>query len=68
MLCYFSPVIGAIIADGYIGLYKTIVSLSIIYLIGEIIVTLTSIIPLGAPNLVGPCIGLIIIAIGTGGN
>ena len=60
-------------------------------MIGEIIVTLTSIIPLGivyefqflsniylnntvenekilgAPNLVGPCIGLIIIAIGTGG-
>jgi len=55
------------VADGFIGLYKTIVSLSIVYLIGEVIVTLTSIKPLGAPNLAGPLIGLFIISIGTGG-
>ncbi|RNA30350.1 solute carrier family 15 member 2-like [Brachionus plicatilis] len=66
-LCYFTPILGAIIADGFIGLYSTIVSLSVVYLIGEIIVTLTSIAPLGAPNVYGPVIGLILIAFGTGG-
>lgn len=66
-LCYFTPILGAIIADGFIGLYSTIVSLSVVYLIGEIIVTLTSITPLGAPNVYGPIIGLVLIAFGTGG-
>ena len=32
---------GAVIADGFIGLYKTILSLSIIYFIGMLILTLT---------------------------
>ncbi len=41
--------------------------MSIVYFIGEVIVTLTSIKPLGAPNLAGPLIGLFIISIGTGG-
>lgn len=67
MLCYFTPILGAVIADGYIGLYKTIFSLSIFYAIGQVVLTVTSIGPLGAPNIVGPMIGLVIIAIGTGG-
>ncbi|CAF0821688.1 unnamed protein product [Brachionus calyciflorus] len=66
-LCYFTPILGAIVADGFIGLYLTIVILSFVYLGGEIIVTLTSITPLGAPNLWGPIIGLVLIALGTGG-
>ena len=41
MLCYFTPILGAILADGYIGLYKTIISLSIFYAFGEILLTLT---------------------------
>lgn len=68
MLCYFTPILGAVIADGYIGLYKTILSLSIFYAFGQVILTLTSMGPLGAPNIVGPMIGLIIIGIGTGGK
>jgi dipeptide/tripeptide permease len=68
MLCYFSPLMGAIIADGYIGLYRTILYVSCFYLLGETVLTLTSIGPLGAPNIWGPAIGLIIIALGTGGN
>lgn len=68
VLCYFTPVIGAIIADGYLGLYRTILFVSIVYAIGEVILTLTSMIPLGAPNLAGPIIALIIIAAGTGGK
>ena len=67
VVCYFTPVLGAILADGYIGLYKTILSLSILYFVGEIILTLTSMVPLGAPNVLGPAVGLFIIAIGTGG-
>lgn len=67
VLCYFSPLLGAIIADGYIGLYRTILYVSCLYCVGEIVLTLTSIPALGAPNVVGPMIGLVIIAIGTGG-
>lgn len=67
VLCYFTPVIGAVIADGYLGLYRTILYVSIVYCIGEVILTLTSMVPLGAPNLAGPAIALIIIAAGTGG-
>lgn len=68
VICYFTPVLGAILADGYLGLYKTILYVSIVYCVGEIILTLTSAIPLGAPNIAGPAISLFIIAVGTGGN
>ena len=67
VICYFTPILGAILADGYIGLYKTIISFCIFYFIGEMILTLTSMVPLGAPEIYGPCIGLFIVAIGTGG-
>jgi dipeptide/tripeptide permease len=67
MLCYFTPVLGAILADAYFGQYKTIVSLSIVYLIGELVLTLTALKPLGAPNIPGPMVGLLLIALGTGG-
>ncbi|KAG8125194.1 hypothetical protein E2320_020402 [Naja naja] len=36
-LCYFSPVIGAFIADSWLGKYKTIIYLSIVYVIGHVI-------------------------------
>lgn len=67
MLCYFTPLLGAILADGYIGLYRTILYVSCLYCVGEVILTLTSMAPLGAPNIVGPIIALIIIGFGTGG-
>jgi solute carrier family 15 oligopeptide transporter 1 len=68
VVCYFTPLLGAILADGYIGLYKTIVYLSLFYAAGEIVLTLTSMGPLGAPSAIGPLIGLLMIGIGTGGN
>ena len=68
VICYFTPILGAILADGYIGLYKTILSLSCLYFVGELILVLSSMMPLGAPEVYGPCVGLFIIAIGTGGN
>ena len=51
VICYFSPIFGAILSDGYIGLYRTIVSVSFVYFAGEIILTIFSLKPLGAPNL-----------------
>jgi dipeptide/tripeptide permease len=68
VVCYFSPVAGAIIADGYIGLYRTILYISCFYCLGEFVLATTSMRPLGAPNIVGTAVGLIIIALGTGGN
>ena len=41
MLCYSTTILGAMLADGYIGLYKTIISLSVLYALGEIVLTLT---------------------------
>ena len=67
MICYFTPVVGAIISDGYIGQFRTIMYISIIYGFGELILSLTSMKPLGAPNLIGPLIGLLVIGFGTGG-
>lgn len=71
MLCYFSPVAGAILADGYIGLYNTILYVSMFYLLGEVVLAVTSITPIVnlTPGVAwGPAVALIIIAIGTGGN
>ena len=67
MLCCFASLLGALLSDGYIGQYKTIVYVSLIYGFGDLILCLTSIKPLGAPNLAGTLIGLVIIAFGTGG-
>ncbi|XP_065052495.1 solute carrier family 15 member 2-like [Rhopilema esculentum] len=68
MLCYFSPIFGAIIADSFWGKYKTILYISLVYAIGNIVVAITAIPSLlNAVKLVGPMIGLLLIAIGTGG-
>lgn len=37
VVCYFTPLMGAIIADGYIGLYRTILYLSCLYCVGEVV-------------------------------
>ncbi|KAH3753821.1 solute carrier family 15 member 2-like isoform X1 [Dreissena polymorpha] len=64
MLCYFMPLIGAVIADGYVGRYKTILSLSCVYFVGSLVLSLTAMPP---PGRVGASIGLVLIACGTGG-
>ena len=33
-VCYFTPLIGAVVADSYWGKFKTIFILSIVYVIG----------------------------------
>ncbi|KAK3083214.1 hypothetical protein FSP39_016931, partial [Pinctada imbricata] len=64
MLCYFTPLFGAIIADGYIGKFNTIFYISMIYTAGSIVMAATAFPP---PEKVGPLIGLLLIGLGTGG-
>ncbi|XP_075597153.1 solute carrier family 15 member 1 [Balearica regulorum gibbericeps] len=77
-LCYLTPILGALIADSWLGKFKTIVSLSIVYTIGQAVMSVSSINDLtdhnrdGFPDNVSvhialSMIGLILIALGTGG-
>ncbi|KAG2204743.1 hypothetical protein INT46_008326 [Mucor plumbeus] len=67
--CYFTPMLGAIIADGYIGRYWTIIIFSIVYMVGWLILTTTSI-PSALENgagFPGYVVALVVIGFGTGG-
>ncbi|XP_047496619.1 solute carrier family 15 member 2-like isoform X2 [Penaeus chinensis] len=70
MLCYFTPVIGAIIADTFLGRFRTIFYISIIYVIGNGVLSISAIPPI-MPDLntkiAVSLIGLLLIALGTGG-
>ncbi|XP_062957585.1 solute carrier family 15 member 1 [Cynocephalus volans] len=77
-LCYLTPILGAVIADSWLGKFKTIVSLSIVYTIGQVVMAVSSINDLtdhnhdGTPDslpvhVVLSMIGLALIALGTGG-
>ncbi|XP_071418292.1 solute carrier family 15 member 2 isoform X5 [Pithys albifrons albifrons] len=68
-LCYFTPVIGAIMADSWLGKYKTIIYLSIVYVVGHLIKSVGAIPSLGnqAVHVVLSMTGLFLIALGTGG-
>ncbi len=57
---YFTPIFGAIIADYFLGKYKTILSLSIVYCLGHLALALDE-------TRMGLAIGLTLIAIGAGG-
>jgi len=67
MFCYFTPIFGSIIADQLLGKFKTIVYISIIYVLGHLLKTLAAIPTLGIPPVSFSLIGLALIAIGTGG-
>ncbi|NXN02066.1 S15A1 protein, partial [Sylvia borin] len=77
-LCYLTPILGAIIADSWLGKFKTILYLSIVYAIGQTVLSVGSISDLtdrnqdGSPdnvavNIALSMIGLVLIALGTGG-
>jgi solute carrier family 15 oligopeptide transporter 1 len=65
-LCFFKSIVGAIVADAYIGQYKTIVIFSVVYCVGELIVLVVAIESLFKPNLPITLIGLLLVAMGTG--
>ncbi|KFU96134.1 Solute carrier family 15 member 1, partial [Chaetura pelagica] len=77
-LCYLTPILGALIADSWLGKFKTIVCLSIVYAIGQAVTAVSSINDLtdynrdGSPDnltlhIALSMTGLILIALGTGG-
>ena len=57
---YFTPLLGAIVADVFLGKYKTIISLSIVYCLGHLALALDE-------TRLGLSVGLTLIAIGAGG-
>ncbi|KAL2336988.1 hypothetical protein Fmac_011434 [Flemingia macrophylla] len=77
--CYITPLLGAFLADSYLGRYWTIASFATIYVIGMILLTLSA----TAPGIKPPCdangchptsaqtaacfVALYLIALGTGG-
>ncbi|MBX7041584.1 MAG: POT family MFS transporter [Ignavibacteria bacterium] len=60
MANYFFPIIGAIISDVLWGKYKTIITLSIVYVLGHVALAIDE-------SRIGLSIGLTLIAIGAGG-
>ena len=43
MVAYLTPILGAILADSFIGKFKTIFYVSLIYGVGQLIITLGSV-------------------------
>ncbi|KAF7711081.1 solute carrier family 15 member 1b isoform X2 [Silurus meridionalis] len=77
-LCYLTPILGAIIADSWLGKFKTIVYLSIVYTIGQAVMAVSAIHDITDENHDGSpdnmtlhvalsMVGLLLIAFGTGG-
>ncbi|KAK7260537.1 hypothetical protein RIF29_26664 [Crotalaria pallida] len=79
--CYLTSLIGAVVADAYLGLYWTLVVSSMVYSIGMSIIALSASIPaLKPPECLGSLcpaatptqyaffyLGLYVVALGTGG-
>ncbi|KAJ8062266.1 hypothetical protein OCU04_008814 [Sclerotinia nivalis] len=69
MWCYFTPIFGAIVADQYLGRFKAICYFAIVYMVGLLVLVLTSL-PISLENgagLGGFIAAILIIGIGTGG-
>ena len=60
------PPAGAILADSYLGKFKTIFYISIIYSIGNAVMAVTAVKAVGHQQLWGPLLGLFLIGLGTG--
>ncbi|XP_065363170.1 peptide transporter family 1 isoform X2 [Calliphora vicina] len=67
MFVYFLCVFGAIISDSWLGKFKTIFYLSLVYVCGSVLITLGAIPPLNLPATTFTMIGLSLIALGSGG-
>lgn len=67
MLAYFFPLVGGIIADTWLGKFKTIFFVSILYACGGALLSLASVTPLHLPANEFSLLGLVIVAMGTGG-
>ncbi|XP_017472594.1 PREDICTED: peptide transporter family 1 [Rhagoletis zephyria] len=67
MLVYFLCVVGAIISDSWLGKFKTIFYLSLVYVTGSVLVSLGAVPTLNLPANTFTMIGLALIALGSGG-
>lgn len=67
MLAYFFPLFGAVLADSLLGKFRTILYLSIVYAIGQFLLSLSAAPPVGLPSREFSLVGLLLIAFGTGG-
>ena len=65
MVCYFFPLVGAAISDSFLGKYKTILYLSIVYAIGLFGLAISAIPTFQSLTTIG--VGLLFVAVGTGG-
>jgi POT family proton-dependent oligopeptide transporter len=57
---YFLPILGAIISDGFLGKYRTILLLSVVYCLGHLSLAMND-------TRLGLFLGLLLIAFGSGG-
>ena len=60
MVNYFTPILGAVLSDVLWGKYKTIIILSIVYVLGHLALAIDE-------SRIGLTIGLTLIAVGAGG-
>eukprot|EP00055_Hartaetosiga_balthica_P013406 m.68744 g.68744 ORF g.68744 m.68744 type:complete len:809 (+) comp8256_c1_seq1:40-2466(+) len=69
LLSYLTTIFGGMMADSSLGKYRTILYLSIVYLVGITVVSVTAIPSISGdpPSWAGVFSGLLLIAIGTGG-
>ncbi|KAL0852209.1 hypothetical protein ABMA28_000429 [Loxostege sticticalis] len=67
MFAYFFPLIGAMIADGWLGRFRTILYLSLVYATGSVLISLAAMPPVNLPSLEFTILALLLIAFGTGG-
>ncbi|XP_054275603.1 peptide transporter family 1-like isoform X2 [Macrosteles quadrilineatus] len=68
MFCYFFPLFGAILSDCYLGKFKTIFYLSLVYAAGNIVISSSSSPLFGVDHKrFFSLLGLLLIAVGTGG-
>ncbi|XP_046968977.1 peptide transporter family 1-like [Vanessa cardui] len=64
---YFFPILGGILADNYLGKFRTILYLMFVYAGGNILVAITAIPHLEIPKRLCTLLGLFFITLGTGG-
>lgn len=67
MLTYAMCLFGGIISDVYLGKFKTILYLSIVYAIGCVIISISSIPMLNISPSYSLMIGLVLVSVGSGG-
>ncbi|KAL0872177.1 hypothetical protein ABMA27_004584 [Loxostege sticticalis] len=66
-LVYVFPFLGGIVADNFLGKYRTILYMMFVYAAGNALVAITAIPQLGLPARLCTLLGLFMITVGTGG-